>query len=102
MDDIASLTGLLHFPHPNGIRPVFADIEGPAFFPGGTGVVAESRAGRDLPRGGILVLGHNFNTESSYERTKRRGREDDTNQNLARPQELFARLRHRSCRLLLH
>ena len=78
-DDVSRLVDLLGFPHPEGIRPVFADIPGPAFFPGGTGVLRGDRACRTLPRGGVLVLGHNFDKEAGYEATKRRGREDLTN-----------------------
>lgn len=85
MNDIEHLAALLpQIVYPPGIRCVIPSIAGPAFFPGGTGVVL----GRDvrlrrsvttLPRGGVMVLGHNFHNVTSYERSLAHGREDDNN-----------------------
>lgn len=65
--------------YPSNVRPICADIAGPAFFPGGTGVVKDGLAARNIKRGGVLVLGHNFGNEKDYEAVKRHGSEFDTN-----------------------
>jgi uracil-DNA glycosylase len=75
-DDIAHLIWLLDFPYPEDIQPVLADLPGPAFFPGGSGVLSRGRAARTLPRGGVMVLGHNFSTVKYYEGLRATGREN--------------------------
>ncbi len=63
-------------PYPAGIAPAAMGIPGPAFFPGGTGVLSgPDEAGRCLPKGGTMIVGHNFGTVADYERAIRRGRE---------------------------
>ena len=75
-DDIARLVALLDFPYPADIQPVFADLPGPAFCPGGSGVLLRGHAARALPRGGVMVLGHNFSTVKYYEGLRLAGREN--------------------------
>jgi hypothetical protein len=66
---------------PRGIQRVIPGrLQRVAFFPGGTGVVigddpATALPGRKLPRGGTMVLGHNFDNVASYEQSIERGRE---------------------------
>ncbi len=85
MDDIEHLAALLPgIRYPTRVRLVVPSIEGPAFFPGGTGVVVgrdvmSRKAGRTLPRGGAMVLGHNFHDVASYEASLAYGREDQHN-----------------------
>ncbi len=63
--------------YPAGIEPVPFPIEGPAFFPGGSGLIA-GRAdgglgvGPGLPVGGIMVLAHNYGTRADHRRYARR------------------------------
>lgn len=63
--------------YPAGIEPVPFPIEGPAFFPGGSGLIA-SRAdgglgiGSRLPVGGVMVLAHNYGTRADHRRYARR------------------------------
>ena len=81
MDDADRLKALLkRMPrhYPEGIRHAEMLIRGPAFFPGGTGILAEgNQAGRHLHKGGIMVVAHNFGTIQNYERAIAHGREDD-------------------------
>jgi hypothetical protein len=80
MDDIDQLASLLlHVPFPQGIAPANISIRGPAFFPGGTGILHGSNgSARYLPRGGVMIIAHNFGTLDDYERAVSRGREDLT------------------------
>jgi hypothetical protein len=67
--------------YPPGIDKVCADISGPAFFPGGKGLVKRGDAigtyavGTDLPVRGIMILGNNFDNCKGYRRTKSDGTE---------------------------
>lgn len=54
-------------PHPKGILPVPHEIPGPAFFPGGRGLVSnDGGVGDNLHVGGVLVLGHNYGTVGDH------------------------------------
>jgi len=83
MDDVDYLTALVSDVkmYPKGIREVIPGrLQRVAFFPGGTGVamgddLATALPGRTLPRGGTMVLGHNFDNVASYEQSIERGRE---------------------------
>jgi len=83
MDDIDYLTALVSdvTKYPEGIeRVVPGRLRRVAFFPGGTGVVngdnpSTACPGRTLPRGGTMVLGHNFDNVASYKRSIERGPE---------------------------
>jgi uracil-DNA glycosylase len=77
MDDADRLREMIKaVPHPSGIAPAMMGIPGPAFFPGGTGVLANAdNAGRTLPKGGAMVVGHNFGTVKDYETAILRGHE---------------------------
>jgi hypothetical protein len=76
MDDIEYLSSLLDFPYPDDVQPVRATLPGPAFFPGGTGVLSGDRAACTLPRGGVMLLGHNFGTVRYFETLQAAGREN--------------------------
>lgn len=74
LDDIDMLTKLTaRLPYPAGIRHVEPGaIAGPAFFPGGTGILdsdipASASPGRYVPPGGALILGHNFHDVASWQ-----------------------------------
>jgi hypothetical protein len=69
MDDADRLREIIKtVPHPAGIAPAMMSIPGPAFFPGGTGVLANAdNAGRSLPKGGAMIVGHNFGTVKDYQ-----------------------------------
>lgn len=63
--------------YPSGVVPVPQTIPGLAFFPGGYGLWG-SRADRplpDFPVGGVMVLGHDFHSESGYHESLRLGGE---------------------------
>jgi hypothetical protein len=77
-----------------------------AFFPGGTEVVigddpATALPGRKLPRGGTMVLGHNFDNVASYEQSIERGREFGWNTTWHNLSKLFALLETRNAWLTL-
>jgi uracil-DNA glycosylase len=64
-------------PYPSGVVEVPGRIRGITFFPGGPGlwgVKADSHL-PPLPIGGIMVLGHNYDSEAGFGRTSRRGTE---------------------------
>ena len=66
--------------YPAGVLPVPEPITGRAFFPGGYGLWGASQ-GKPLPAfpiGGIMVLGHDFHSESGYAESLRLGGERDT------------------------
>lgn len=59
------------------MRKVRAELPGPAFFPGGSGVIGDDgSAGRTLPRRGVMILGHNFGTAKYFDELAPRGREN--------------------------
>jgi hypothetical protein len=53
---------------PKHVLPIPACIGGTAFFPGGRGVYLEGRdpASVNFPVGGVMVLGHNFDSEAAF------------------------------------
>jgi hypothetical protein len=64
-------------PYPPGVLPTTARIPGTAFFPGGTGLWG-TQPGQPLPLmplGGVMVLGHNFDSAASYAQSLARGSE---------------------------
>lgn len=65
--------------YPAGVLPVRTPIRGTSFFPGGLGLVVEE--GQSLPafpRGGTMVLGHDFHSEHGYNDSLERGFESPT------------------------
>jgi uracil-DNA glycosylase len=61
--------------YPAGVVPTNGRIQGTAFFPGGSGLWA-TRAGQPLPPmpiGGVMVLGHNFDSEKGFADSRARG-----------------------------
>lgn len=55
-------------PYPPGVTPVPSRIPGIAFFPGGAGLwgVEPGRLLPPAPTGGVMILGHNFDSESGF------------------------------------
>lgn len=66
--------------YPSGVIPVPEPIPGRAFFPGGYGLwgAAAGRALPEFPRGGVMVLGHDFHSESGYRESRTLGAERET------------------------
>lgn len=62
-------------PYPAGVVPMTGRIAGTAFFPGGAGLwnVRPGAALPPMPVGGVMVLAHNFDSETSFERSLTRG-----------------------------
>jgi hypothetical protein len=63
--------------HPSSVVRILARIGGTAFFPGGCGLFLE---GRELdkvhfPSGGVMVLGHNLDSEAGFRQSLLRGKE---------------------------
>ncbi len=58
-------------PYPKGVIRIPATIAGTAFFPGGSGLwnPAKSRRWPAMPVGGVMILGHDFDSEESYHRS---------------------------------
>jgi hypothetical protein len=70
-----------HELYPNGVVPVpECPIKGTAFFPGGSGLYLEDRGldTAEFPFGGMMVLGHNFDSESGFRNSVERTKEDVT------------------------
>ena len=80
-------------PYPPGVVEAPGRIPGITFFPGGHGLWG-AKAGQPLPPlpvGGVMVLGHNYDSEAGFQRTCRRGTEveevstDSANEAALRP-----------------
>jgi hypothetical protein len=56
-------------PYPAGVVPVPGRIAGTAFFPGGAGLWQSGPELPAMPTGGVMVLGHNFDTLAGFERS---------------------------------
>jgi hypothetical protein len=64
--------------YPPSVKPIpNRRIAGAAFFPGGSGLYLEDRvpATVDFPVGGVMILGHNFDSETGFSDSEERGRE---------------------------
>lgn len=61
-------------PYPPGVLPIQSPIPGTAFFPGGDGLYKE-RGAVEFPYEGVMVLGHNFDSEKGYTDSLNRGKE---------------------------
>ncbi len=64
--------------YPVGVIPIPEKrIAGTAFFPGGSGLYLEDRNPSSLafPFGGAMILGHNFDSELSFETSLKQGKE---------------------------
>jgi hypothetical protein len=57
--------------YPSVVPRITERIEGTAFFPGGSGLFLEGRDRQDVqfPFGGVMVLGHNFDSESGFNKS---------------------------------
>jgi hypothetical protein len=66
--------------YPAGVLAVPSPIPGIAFFPGGFGLWRPdtSQPLPTFPRGGVMVLGHDFHSEAGYHASLARGREAET------------------------
>jgi uracil-DNA glycosylase len=59
-------------PYPPGVKEIGEILRGTAFFPGASGLWS-TEPGKPLPPmpiGGVMVLGHNFDTEAGFNRTR--------------------------------
>ena len=66
-------------PYPVGVLPVPARLTGTGFFPGGSGLWQEDGDVRPpLPIGGVMVLGHNLDSERGFAQSVTRGHENLT------------------------
>lgn len=67
-------------PYPPGVIPVPVPIPGISFFPGGYGLWREdtSKPLPPWPMGGVMILGHDFHSETGYHQSMARGREAAT------------------------
>jgi uracil-DNA glycosylase len=61
--------------YPAGVARVPDRIAGTSFFPGGDGLWKEISHDRDLPVGGIMVLGHNFDNVAGFAKSLAMGKE---------------------------
>jgi hypothetical protein len=64
--------------YPSGVQHFLAErIPGTAFFPGGSGLSLEDRdaANVEFPVSGVMVLGHNFDSENGFKESIARGKE---------------------------
>lgn len=61
-------------PYPAGVIPVPQAIPGTAFFPGGDGLFKD-KCIPEFPVGGIMILGHDFHSETGYAASLKRGEE---------------------------
>ena len=64
--------------YPPHVLPVPDCIPGTAFFPGGCGLFLEDRDADkvEFPYGGLMILGHNFDSEIGFGDSLRRGKEN--------------------------
>jgi uracil-DNA glycosylase len=79
--------------YPAGVVPISSRIPGTAFFPGGSGLWA-THAGQPLPPmpiGGVMVLGHNFDSETGFADSLARGIERMNGPTWGTLRKLFAR-----------
>jgi hypothetical protein len=83
LDVSQGLVGMMHelVPvdlYPSGVLPIPANrIQGTAFYPGGSGLWLEGRdpASVEFPVGGVMILGHNFDSENGFGQSVLRGKE---------------------------
>lgn len=63
--------------YPAEVLPIPGRISGTAFFPGGAGIYLErrDRSTVEFPFGGVMILGHNFDSEEGFKKSLQRGRE---------------------------
>jgi hypothetical protein len=65
-------------PYPSGMVAVPKWMRGTAFFPGGLGIWIEAGQLAKLPFGKVMILGQDFDTETSYQRSFAVGTEVET------------------------
>ncbi len=58
------------------VRPIPGRILGTAFFPGGSGLHFSDAAVAEFLFGGVMILGHNFDSEAGFQASFERGEED--------------------------
>lgn len=80
--------------YPAGVVAVPKPIPGVAFFPGGHGLwrADDSKNLPPLPRGGVMVLGHDFHSVAGYRESFKLGRESETQPTWRNMLELFRRV----------
>lgn len=57
------------------VRPILGRIEGTAFFPGGSGLDLRDPSVAEFPFRGVMILGHNFDSEAGFQASFQRGEE---------------------------
>lgn len=63
--------------YPNGVVQVPCQIMGTSFFPGGVGLWVDQLSNLpDFPIRGVMILGHDFDSESGYKSSREVGREN--------------------------
>jgi hypothetical protein len=74
MVDIENLLSRLDtLSYPQNMLPVRGSIKGPAFFPGGTGILGGES---NLASKRVMVLGQDFDCETNYKKSLENGREN--------------------------
>jgi hypothetical protein len=64
-------------PYPPGVLPIPARLARTGFFPGGSGLWQEGSTGLPpLPIGGVMILGHNLDSERGFAQSVARGGEN--------------------------
>jgi hypothetical protein len=63
--------------YPDHVLQIPRRINGTAFFPGGSGLYLEERdqSTVEFPFGGVMLLSHNFDSESGFQNSLQRGKE---------------------------
>jgi hypothetical protein len=61
--------------YPAGVLPLGGRISGTSFFPGGDGLWKEEDSSVDIPIGGVMVIGHNFDNVKGFQQSLLAGKE---------------------------
>jgi len=61
--------------YPQDVVPVNGRIKGTAFFPGGDGLWKEHQQNDELTIGGIMIVGHNFDNVTGFQKSLQQGTE---------------------------
>jgi hypothetical protein len=64
--------------YPDDVVPVYDRIGGTSFFPGGDGLWKHGSKNDDLTIGGVMVVGHNFDNISGFDKSLQMGTEPVT------------------------
>lgn len=87
------LARAIPLPYPEGVVPVPEQIQGTAFFPGGTGLWVDAAPELPpMPVGGVMVLGHDFHSVAGYQKSLAAGAESLKSPTWSRLLELLDRI----------